>query len=206
MSSGQEFIWEAAGPGDGSGGSRVGRGGKRRSETVTVRLDPKLRYLAELAARKQRRTLSSYIEWAIEVSLGQVILTDVDNWSKSISDVASTLWDVDDAERFARLALNYPEMLNHAEQVLWKLICECGYLWTGHYEGPGPKLRFTWYIRQESLIFERLRENWENFNKVARGEANKTSLPGWVKEKSVSNSESDSSGTVTPLDDDDIPF
>ena len=33
-----------------------------RSETVTVRLDPKLRYLAELGARSQRRTVSSFIE------------------------------------------------------------------------------------------------------------------------------------------------
>ena len=45
---------------------RKGGGGKlSRSETVTVRLDPKLRYLAELAARLHRRTLSSYVEWAI---------------------------------------------------------------------------------------------------------------------------------------------
>ena len=42
---------------------------KRKSEVVTVRLDPKLKYVAELAARRQRRTLSSYIEWAIEDSL-----------------------------------------------------------------------------------------------------------------------------------------
>jgi hypothetical protein len=36
---------------------RKGGGKLSRSETVTVRLDPKLRYLAELAALKQRRTL-----------------------------------------------------------------------------------------------------------------------------------------------------
>ena len=40
---------------------RKGGGGKlARSETVTVRLDPKLRYLAELAARIQRRSVSSF--------------------------------------------------------------------------------------------------------------------------------------------------
>jgi hypothetical protein len=49
------------------------RGGKLgRSATVTVRLDPKTRYLAELMARKQRRTLSSFVEWAVEQTLGQV--------------------------------------------------------------------------------------------------------------------------------------
>ena len=38
---------------------KAGGGKLSRSETVTVRLDPKLRYLAELAARIHRRTLSS---------------------------------------------------------------------------------------------------------------------------------------------------
>jgi hypothetical protein len=41
-----------------------------------VRLDPKLRYLAELAARKQRRTVSSFIEWTIEEALKNIYLHD----------------------------------------------------------------------------------------------------------------------------------
>lgn len=40
-----------------------------RSVTVTARLDRRLRYLAEIAARAQRRTLSSFIEWAIRDSI-----------------------------------------------------------------------------------------------------------------------------------------
>jgi hypothetical protein len=170
-----------------------------RSETVTVRLDPKLRYLAGLAARKQRRTLSSYIEWAIEVSLGQVILTDRSNSSKSISDIASTLWDVDDSEKFAKLALNYPDMLDHAEQVLWKLICEWGYLWQRHGQ---PRKQWGFSLSPENLNYGKLRASWDDLNKVARGEADKSVLPTWPKEE---NSEPKSSGTVTPLDDDDIP-
>ena len=81
---------------------RKGGGGKlARSETVTVRLDPKLRYLAELAARLHRRTLSSYIEWSIEASLGNNRLTTDPNGA-SIRDEAEELWDVDDADRFAK--------------------------------------------------------------------------------------------------------
>lgn len=41
----------------------------RRSETVTVRLDPRMNYLAELAARSQRRTKSSFIEWAVQEAI-----------------------------------------------------------------------------------------------------------------------------------------
>ncbi|MCH6574996.1 MAG: hypothetical protein IH795_07300, partial [Bacteroidetes bacterium] len=111
---------------------RKSGGGKlSRSETVTVRLDPKLRYLAELAARKQRRTVSSFIEWAIEDALKRVSISEDQNNDLTIYDEALTLWDVDDADRFAKLALNFPELLTHDEQVLWKLVCENGYLWKG---------------------------------------------------------------------------
>jgi len=152
-------------------------GGKlARSETVTVRLDPKLRYFAELAARKHRRTLSSFIEWAIEQSLNEVNLSDFGE-SYSMASELSQLWDVDEADRFAKLALSHPDMLRHDEQVLWKLIRENGYVWKGHYDRDTK--RFTWEVRQEDLVFERLRQFWDAFRSVAFENANKARLPSW---------------------------
>jgi hypothetical protein len=148
-----------------AGGSKLAR-----SETVTVRLDPKLRYLAELAARHQRRTLSSYVEWAIEDSLRWINLDS----GTTLHQSAERLWDVDEPDRFVRLALSYEHMLTHEEQVIWKLIRENGYLWRGRYDA---NHRWTWQIRHESLIFERLRESWNKFVAVAKGEAAKDSLP-----------------------------
>ena len=98
-----------------------------RSETVTVRLDPKLRYLAELASRKQRRTLSSFIEWAIEDSLSRVELyqgSSYEDPSINLKDESEKLWDVDAADRLCKLASTYPELLTHDEQRIWKLIKE----------------------------------------------------------------------------------
>jgi len=105
---------------------KKGSGGKlSRSETVTVRLDPKLRYLAGLAARKQRRSLSSFIEWVIKESLNTVnIKSNNLNNNKSIAEEASDLWDVNESARFTTLALNHPDLLTYEEQVLWKLIQE----------------------------------------------------------------------------------
>jgi hypothetical protein len=100
-------------------------GGKlSRSEVVTVRLDPKTRYLAELAARRQRRTLSSYIEWAVAESLDMFV-----DWEPSrIGDdgqlEAERFWDVDDCDRLVKLALYDKSLLNFREQVLWKRIQE----------------------------------------------------------------------------------
>ena len=159
---------------------RKGGGGKLlRTETVTVRFDPKLRYLAELASRKQRRTLSSFIEWAIEDTLTRLTIKEWGNGQTSFAEEAENLWDVDDADRFARLALRYPELLTHEEQVRWKLVRECGYLWRGNYQGP--ENVWAWSVKEEYLRLDKLKENWDAFCKVANGDAPASSLPTWQR-------------------------
>lgn len=166
---------------------RKGGGGKlARSETVTVRLDPKMRYLADLAGRIHRRTLSSYIEWAVKNALDRESIKPI--WLKGQEAASHTLgseteylWDVDDADRFAKLALRYPYLLNHDEQILWKLIRENGLLWRGRYDGV-TGLR-TWSVQDDNLIYELLREHWTKFNAVTNGQAEKSSLPTWIKRK-----------------------
>jgi predicted transcriptional regulator len=179
-----------------------GGGGKlARSETVTVRLDPKLRYLAELAALKQRRTVSSFIEWAIEDTLSRECIQESaygNDRGTTFSDVASKLWDVDDADRFAKLALNYPDLLTHEEQKRWKLIRENGYLWKGRHDKLSGE--WSWTVQEPSFIFERLRDHWATFNAVAQGEADRSSLPTWSKTKPTRTS------TAGFDDTDDIPF
>jgi hypothetical protein len=161
---------------------KSGAGGKlSRSETVTVRLDPKLRYLAELAARLHRRTLSSYIEWAIEASLdNNVLKPDFNGRGTSIKDDAEYLWDVDEADKFAKLALRYPHLLSHEEQVRWKLIRESGSVWKGRYNG-GPLNEFTWSVDESSLIYPRLREHWTTFCAVAESGEGHDKLPTWKR-------------------------
>lgn len=167
---------------------RKGGGGKlARSETVTVRLDPKLRYLAELAARKQRRTVSSFIEWAVQESLSLVNLRDEsgdspDDFQRAITvgAMADGLWDIDEADRFAKVALQFPELLDHEEQILWKLVRENGLFWKGRYDAQD---EWVWKTEQGSLIFARLREHWDTFKAVSEGEASRDTLPTWVKFK-----------------------
>ena len=176
-----------------------GADSKRKSEVVTVRLDPKLKYVAELAARRLRRTLSSYIEWAIEDSLSRVQpepnSTDFGSSPVSFADKASSLWDVDEPDRFAKLALNYPDLLDHEEQRIWKLVRECGLLWRGSYSR-GPEKEWAWEISESHLNWEKLRNYWETFRQIARGEQPMSAAPTWQKTKPKSKNDLD----------DEIPF
>ena len=173
---------------------------KRRSEVVTVRLDPRLKYLAELAARRQRRPLSSYIEWAVELSLTKV-KPDPDSMSietETFADLASTLWDVDEPDRFAKLALSYPDLLNHDEQRLWKLIRESNGLWLSQHTGPSNQ--WVWTVNESNLDWERLREHWDTFRGVADGELDASKLPTSQTDEGGLESEPE------PNIDDEVPF
>jgi hypothetical protein len=153
------------------------RSGKAKSETISVRLDARLRYLVELAARRQRRTLSSYVAWAVEDSLSRVLITEeVDprgnSMGKSVSEVAMALWDPEGPERLVRLALQYPELLTYHEQILWRLIRENRYLWKQSRADNS-----TQDLSEADCIWERLHETWDTFNAVARGDEPKSKLP-----------------------------
>lgn len=176
-----------------------------RSKVVGVRLDPKLRYLAELAARKQRRSLSSFIEWAVGESLSRIFLTEASGFNRendlSIADEASQLWDVDDAERFARLAILYEDLLTHDEQLVWKLVKDSGLMWLGGY-GRYVNRQVDWDILDRE-VFPQLRKHWDTFWRIARGELTRDNLPIWEAPKSQKTNFDDSQKTNF---DDDIPF
>lgn len=153
---------------------KSGGGKLSRSETISVRLDPKLRFAAELAARKQRRTLSSFIEWAVEEAVGRVEIYSDQSSRTSAHDASQQVWDVDEADRFAKLALRFPLLLTHDEEKLWKLICEHGYFWRGKYDEYG---EWQWRIREDGIILQRVRDEWESLKQVAEGVADRSSLP-----------------------------
>src|SRR5947209_3174392 len=105
---------DLADPDSGSwAGSRRKGGRLNRSETMTMRLDPKLNFLVEMAGRAQRRTKSSYAEWAVEQGLSQTWVPGAADWNgqpQSIAELADKLWDVDEADRLAKMAFHAPTL------------------------------------------------------------------------------------------------
>ena len=87
-----------------------------RTETVAVRLDPRLRYMLELAARQHRRTVSSFLEWMVDQQLLAVELAP----GVTVASVAEDLWDLDRDERLRKLATRFPHLLTYSEEREWK--------------------------------------------------------------------------------------
>lgn len=100
-----------------SGRKRTSQSGSRKA-VVAIRLDPRLRFAAELAAAKERRTLSNFIEWAVEHAVSLIpVLGD-----KAASEIASDAWHDDEAIRLLRTATKFEELLNYDEKEIWRLI------------------------------------------------------------------------------------
>lgn len=153
-----------------------------KTEIVTLRLDPKTRFGLELLSRKQYRTLSSVVEWAINNAL-----LDEDQGVPQLDHI----WDVEDADRLVKLALYHPNLLNYEEQVIWKLICENGYFWKGRFE----KKEWVWTCAISTAVFDRIRSYYETIKEVALGTKEASLMPTWNKKDP----------TAISLDDE-IPF
>jgi len=99
-----------------------------RTEVFAMRLDPKLKYLAEIAARKQRRSLANFIEWALDEALKNVKLVESGEFNGqydlSVNQEANKLWDLEPSDRLIKLAESYPDLLTYEEQLIWKAIFE----------------------------------------------------------------------------------
>jgi hypothetical protein len=135
---------------------RPGGGGRlSRSEVTTVRLDPKLRFAAEVASRSERRTVSSLIETALAGYLANLdVVTSAAPKGQPLLQLIEHVWDPDEPERFVKFAQSCSWLLNTEEDRCWKYIQRVLGV-----DGPlTPK--------QTDL----LRQHYETFLKAARGE------------------------------------
>lgn len=96
------------------------KGGKglARTEQVAIRFDPRTKYFLELCARVQRRTVTNFVEWAVEEAFKKVALAKEADQGLFVplAEEAWALWSPRESERVMRLAFLYPHLLTYEEQ------------------------------------------------------------------------------------------
>jgi hypothetical protein len=110
-----------------------------RSETVTFRLDARLKFLADLAARSQGRKLGNFVETAVEEALKTVVIVDEREpntgvngahqpmHGKTLADVADVLWSPDEATRFLNVVHTAPWLVTDGESRLLRILQHSDY-------------------------------------------------------------------------------
>jgi predicted transcriptional regulator len=157
------------------GGGRLGR-----TETVTIRLDPKLNYIAELAARAQRRTKSSLIEAALADALNVIRIDPRPSASNqaTFAQLGEQLWHVDEPERLRRLVEFAPHLMTFEEQKIWAVMTKNSNFWFGEWRELDAESEF--YLVDCSpgkLWMNRVELSWDVIKKVAAGELTPDQLP-----------------------------
>ena len=111
--------------------------GARKTETLTLRLDPKIKYTIELMARIKRQSITSVIEAAIEATafdLDTPVVVDGKREIWSLSMAVSEYWSTDVVARFINLCAFMPELLTYEEQRIWETIKATPKFWDENIE------------------------------------------------------------------------
>ncbi len=161
-----------------------------RTEVFAMRLDPKLKYLAEIAARKQRRSLANFVEWALDEALANVKLVDdpegKSQAARSVLDEANKLWDLEPSDRLIKLAESYPDLLTYEEQKIWKAIFEIRFF-ESIIDGPG-KVHVNSYDFVDGVGSERkadrfaIKDCWSTLVAYSEGSASEQDVQTALKE------------------------
>lgn len=119
------------------------KSGRTRSETLSLRIDPKLRYRLDLIARLEDRTITSVIDRMADNYFNDVESSSYPDWFEAVHErlesrgvrrltyrqLEDFLWSDDEAIRSMRYFLSFPEHLNSRERVMSNA------LFSGSFEG-----------------------------------------------------------------------
>ncbi|EGH00972.1 hypothetical protein PSYAE_03197 [Pseudomonas amygdali pv. aesculi str. 0893_23] len=102
--------------------------------SVSLRVDPAIKYAIDIAARIQKRTVTGVVEWSVERALADVkmpvdFMVMNDQFKPEMPEpqsvmeaVKERLWSPDDATRLVRLAFECPSLLTFEEGLIWESI------------------------------------------------------------------------------------
>lgn len=124
--------------------------------SVSLRIDPRTKYLVDLLARDQKRTITGVIEWAIERSASQYGFENGGfGQEPSFLERLDHLWSTDEALRVVRLAIDRPDLLDYDELRTWETIkATQAFLRVGLSYTSNP-------LAEGDLFMDKIQEHWD---------------------------------------------
>lgn len=103
----------------------------RKTEVLSIRIDPRVKYGLELLARLQRRSTTGVVEWAIQEAFGRELFDpgDNDGHPTKLDEELDRLWQINEIERLVALALRRPQLLTFEESRAWKVLKDTAAFW-----------------------------------------------------------------------------
>ncbi|MFT6553000.1 hypothetical protein [Alloalcanivorax venustensis] len=145
---------------------------------ISMRIDPKTKYLIDLLARDQKRTLTGVVEWAIEVAAARERFHNTDNNydGPSFLDMLDALWSTDEAIRLVALAIHKPSLLDYHELRIWETLKASPSFW--NIKNP----HTTSNLQMDHLNLGMLQCNWDDFLEHVNQNRAKPAIEGYYPE------------------------
>ncbi|MGY0504291.1 hypothetical protein [Luteimonas sp. e5] len=110
---------------------------KSKTDALSIRIDPRMRYGLELLARLQRRSVTGVVEWIIECALrSETIMVHPDGDPVPIEMAIAQTWSPFPMERVANLGRYFPALLTYDESLYWHVIEHTTSFWDGNELSP----------------------------------------------------------------------
>lgn len=140
-----------------------------KTETLTLRINAKLKYVLELVARKQHRNLSEVTSWCIEQAL---INQPEGAQSLGLGEFPKTvdvLWSPYESDRLVLLAIQRPDLMTYEEDVIWRFIKDDDRYWKAIGTGPEKMQRVLTgeEMRRGSPALKAIRQDWQQIKREA---------------------------------------
>lgn len=119
--------------------------GARKTETLTLRLDPKVKAMIEIISRIRRQSITGVVEAAIEeiaFDLDAPYFFDGKTLNSSLGAIFSDIWSSDESERFINMCYHLPSLMTYEEQRIWETIKSSRCFW----ENAASKILSDWSV------------------------------------------------------------
>lgn len=96
-----------------------------RSETLGLRLDPRMKYALELLSRSQHRSISGTVEWCVERALQSETVTSEladSDFPLPFDQLTDRIWDVDPYRRLIDLCCYAPKLATFEELQQYRIL------------------------------------------------------------------------------------
>lgn len=102
-----------------------------RTNVITLRVTPKMRFGLELLAQERGETLTEVVTWAVSelFSTEQVGLLRYPTGENHAVRVLDRVWSPVEYERVVRLGTYFPEFMTDRQQYLWGRVRETAKCW-----------------------------------------------------------------------------
>ncbi|MDK9725980.1 MAG: hypothetical protein OEL88_13985 [Sterolibacteriaceae bacterium MAG5] len=140
---------------------RVDISSRGKTEVITLRLNAKVKFGLELAARMEHRSVAQTVELSIAKLLSGTSFVPLRYKGEEIAVVIDRLWSPHRGQRLLKMVLHAPELLNPDEELVWNRIARAGHLDAYFTDATESSRRPTFTADQTREVEDVISEFWD---------------------------------------------